>query len=1786
MHGYAEQPASGIHPLIGRRLEYGIAAERMRNRSTIDRRKHRHFLAAPFFLISHSMEHISKNNSLETAKNRLDISGLTYIEGTKYVYDRIVNKGLSNQLIKYIPLIETSNGYVLRYKNLMRQYYWLTNEFIPSCSYEKLCMRNGEKTWIQYENIFDVLRKYLTFSFYDDDNLITTISVLSGNTATPFTPTKVGYNFSGWTTENGGSNFFDFSTPIGVDTSVYAAYEIKQIKLTFILNNDQESKVIFVDYGTTSGEILQKLVDEGIIPEKEGYTFAGWYPEITTATKNTIYEATYTRDIYIVRFFNIIDAEHILDYYNEQPISGGVSTEYTLLKTETHALHDHSTYYTTKPTYQHFECMEEDGYTWWIDREGRQISASTFIDITQDIDVFPKLTKKNYMVSFLDWDNTLISSYTVEYLSGVTAPGNPERQNYTFAGWDRPYSSITDDTVIHATYVGDGLNVTYWIPDTGGTFMIFSSITSTFGTTAPTVEPPKTETYPPEKYGVFDGWYEDTGYTTPFDYTVLLDGDTEIYGKWKTEFEVTFYNWDGSLITGDTQTGFANPVYVSYGEDVTDAELDLIIYNMADKPGYEFLGWNKSTTGITYDVRITAVFDDIQMCLVRFINSVDGSVISSTTVPYASTILVSAYPEAPEVEHMTFINWEGNTSAVYGDVDVYAMYEYVDVQIQFVDYNGNILGTRTVKYNDTGFTPDDISVPDLQIRLDMENNPEILSTLRFNGTYCYVRDEFDPETGCSTPEEMVITADITQFAAQYDVIATEVTTLNIRFYNYDSVYWFTDTVLYGTVIDSAYSQTILDVFASEGHAPDLTVQTFYAWADEHGNEYVIGQNELTVTESISLHAKYKMISYKVQFYVQSNPDYYPEIIDMPIQSLETEAIKNTAINRPDCSNVPERIHFETFCEGLNNRWYTDSACTNEWTFKQDVQMQPVSNPDLVTEDIILYGKYIGIEYHITYNTNGGSSITQETYRYPMPTVRTSDPTKQDSTFIGWYIDNDTFEDEFVFGQPLESDITIYAKWFEAPEENTILYNANADLRTYMPDMGSAHLLQEECIWDIATGDGLLVYDAPIETFSIGTPNVNTEIKRNLRTITIPKNVTDVVTGQFEDCRYLTAINVSEENEKYSSEDGVLYFKAMSIPSRVITTYLECYPQAKQNETFSMAYDISRNTHFMIVPKAFANCKNLKQIVLTGFGDRGGAIHIENDTFKNCTNLKEIKLTVEDAVSIPNASENAFSGVDVEHCKLIVQCEHYSEYVAHSVWSQFDIQCFGTVIYLNDNSKLVIEDDVLTRQAVDAALDGVSRSDIISIEIGNNVTSIHYGDVFSNTGVFQDCSNLTSVTFGDSIKVIGDAAFSGCYSLTNITIPDNVTHIQTAAFATCTGLTNVEFGSGLIVISDSGFGGCTSLETLYIPYNVQVLGDNAFYNCTSLNSITCDRITPPTMMGGSFNNTNDCPIYVPCESVNEYKSATNWSNYESRIQCRKESGTILYLSDSSTVVIPDNVLTQTLISDVYSGTVIACEIGDNVTEIGDQAFRDCNNLTSVTISDSVTTIGGFIFYECRNISELIIGDGLTGSFSTSDFSNSQPMPGIRHIKIGNGYTSIANKALYYNTTIECFDFGNNIVTIGDDAFGDCNNLTSVTIPDTVTTFGRTCFAHSMAPSSLTITSAVTSIGEAAFFDNLGLRNVKFNENAIMPAKEMFYYCRNLETVDLPSTLTNIRGDSFRFCNNLTSVTIRAVTPPNVIDNMLPFNDTICPIYVPAESVEAYKTAPMWKNIKATRFQPIP
>ena len=139
------------------------------------------------------------------------------------------------------------------------------------------------------------------------------------------------------------------------------------------------------------------------------------------------------------------------------------------------------------------------------------------------------------------------------------------------------------------------------------------------------------------------------------------------------------------------------------------------------------------------------------------------------------------------------------------------------------------------------------------------------------------------------------------------------------------------------------------------------------------------------------------------------------------------------------------------------------------------------------------------------------------------------------------------------------------------------------------------------------------------------------------------------------------------------------------------------------------------------------------------------------------------------------------------------------------------------------------------------------------------------------------------TIPNSVTSIRQSAFSNCAGLTSVNIPNSVTSIGGGAFGACWKLTSVTIGNSVTNIGDWAFINCYSLTSVTIPNSVTSIGDRAFLYCEVLTSIVIEATTPPSLGSSAFNYTNDCPIYVPSESVNTYKAASGWSNYASRIQ---------------------------------------------------------------------------------------------------------------------------------------------------------------------------------------------------------------------------------------------------------------------------------------------------------------
>lgn len=120
-------------------------------------------------------------------------------------------------------------------------------------------------------------------------------------------------------------------------------------------------------------------------------------------------------------------------------------------------------------------------------------------------------------------------------------------------------------------------------------------------------------------------------------------------------------------------------------------------------------------------------------------------------------------------------------------------------------------------------------------------------------------------------------------------------------------------------------------------------------------------------------------------------------------------------------------------------------------------------------------------------------------------------------------------------------------------------------------------------------------------------------------------------------------------------------------------------------------------------------------------------------------------------------------------------------------------------------------------------------------------------------------------------------------ITSLTIPDGTTKIGGHAFEECSNLTDVIIGNGVTSIGTYVFAYCKKLTSITIPNRITNIGNSSFNNCSSLTSVTIKATTPPTLGSNVFGNTNNCPIYVPAESVDAYKAATNWSAYADRIQ---------------------------------------------------------------------------------------------------------------------------------------------------------------------------------------------------------------------------------------------------------------------------------------------------------------
>ena len=363
---------------------------------------------------------------------------------------------------------------------------------------------------------------------------------------------------------------------------------------------------------------------------------------------------------------------------------------------------------------------------------------------------------------------------------------------------------------------------------------------------------------------------------------------------------------------------------------------------------------------------------------------------------------------------------------------------------------------------------------------------------------------------------------------------------------------------------------------------------------------------------------------------------------------------------------------------------------------------------------------------------------------------------------------------------------------------------------------------------------------------------------------------------------------------------------------------------------------------------------------------------------------------------------------------------------------------------------------------------------------------------------------------------------------------------------------------------------------FISDNYTQIASNAFDGCTSMKYIIVLNPTPPSLYGSFFDSStpSELKIYVPDESVDAYKAATNWKSYANQIV-----GLSMYYSDESNkkqLIYGStyNIFDNNNFYGIVSYYVDSVFIPDSVTTIGENAFSELETLTSINIPDSVTIIDSYAFSNCYGLTSINIPDSVT-TIDTYAFSNCSSLTSIN---IPDSVTTIGEFAFTRCSSLASVNVGNGVKVIGTHTFSNCPNLTSINMSDSVTTIDSYAFSNCYGLTSINIPDSVKTIGFYAFSNCSSLTSANIGNGVKVIKDSTFKNCSNLQFLELGSGVTTIESNVLGSGSvPVQTLKVHAVNPPTLggIDFLGQMSQKL-KIYVPDESVDAYKAADYWSE----------
>ena len=233
---------------------------------------------------------------------------------------------------------------------------------------------------------------------------------------------------------------------------------------------------------------------------------------------------------------------------------------------------------------------------------------------------------------------------------------------------------------------------------------------------------------------------------------------------------------------------------------------------------------------------------------------------------------------------------------------------------------------------------------------------------------------------------------------------------------------------------------------------------------------------------------------------------------------------------------------------------------------------------------------------------------------------------------------------------------------------------------------------------------------------------------------------------------------------------------------------------------------------------------------------------------------------------------------------------------------------------------------------------------------------------------------------------------------------------------------------------------------------------------------------------------------------------------------------------TSVSLPDGILTIGEYAFGYCFALTDIYINDGLKEIGDYAFAWCSSLKNIIFPNSLTDIGDYSFYLCQNLENIIIPDSVT-SLGAWSFTYCNL---LKKIHIGAGVTELKEASFDGCSSLTEVTGGVNIKIIEERVFYNDTALVSIEFGDKVATIGDYAFYTCYELSDWSFPDSLRTIGAYAFFYT-SLTSVFLKEGLNSLGKSAFANCLKLKTVTIPGSISSVAQNVFENCESLEELT---------------------------------------------------